>query len=84
MVWARLGVSLTCSPMLPVTTELGLGRGSLRERSVGVLVHGHGVLVSFDLPGICFILRWLEAKALDSDSVDVEHVEGCRQSIGAP
>lgn len=78
MFGLKVGIALTCSPVLPVTTQFRLGRGSLRECSVGVLMHGHGVLVTLDLPCICFILGMLETKALVSDSVDVEHVEGCR------
>jgi hypothetical protein len=61
--------------MLSVTTQLSLGRVSLGKGSVGVLVHGKGILMSLDVPGILFILRPGETKAPDADSVDVEHGE---------
>jgi hypothetical protein len=66
---------LTCSPVLSVTSQFSLGRVSLGKGSIGILVHGEGILMSLDVPGILFILRPGETKASDADSVDVEHGE---------
>ena len=46
----------TCSPMLSVTTQFSLACVSLRECSICILVHGEGILVSFNIPGILLSL----------------------------